>query len=119
MFELPHDFAEEWFLDLWSRAPTLAKAARLRESTIGPNFKAYRIRRWHAAEVARILKQPPSSVAPGVTEAASAHIPAVIAASSWSISSSRTAHPGSTSYATSSSRPRKTSRGSTVSSVRW
>ena len=79
MLKLPHDFADQWFLDLWSKAPTPAKAARLRETTIERILKAHRIRRWQAAEVARILKQQPLSVAPGVTEAASAHIRAVTA----------------------------------------
>jgi len=77
MLKLPHDVADEWFLDLWSQAPTPAKAARMRESTIERILKAHRIRRWQASEVARILKQQPLSVAPGVTEAASAHIRAV------------------------------------------
>jgi hypothetical protein len=79
MLELPHDFADEWFLDLWSQAPTPAKAARLRDSTIARILKAHRIRRRQPAEVARILKQQPLSVAPGVAEAASAHIRAVTA----------------------------------------
>ena len=79
MLKLPHDVADEWFLDLWSQAPTPAKAARMRESTIERILKAHRIRRWQASEVARILKQQPLSVAPGVTEAASAHIRAVMA----------------------------------------
>ena len=34
MLKLPHDVADEWFLDLWSQAPTPAKAPRMRESTI-------------------------------------------------------------------------------------
>jgi transposase len=79
MLKLPHHFADEWFLDLWSQAPTPAKAARLRESTIERILKAHRIRRWQAAEVARILKQKSLSVAPGVAEAACAHIRTVIA----------------------------------------
>jgi transposase len=79
MLELPHDLAEEWFLDLWSQAPTPAKAARLRESTIERLLKAHRIRRWQAPEVRRILRQKPLSVALGVAEAASAHIRTVIA----------------------------------------
>jgi transposase len=37
-------------------------------------LKAHRIRRLDAAEVLRILRQPPLVVAPGTTEAASAHI---------------------------------------------
>jgi transposase len=68
------DFAAEWLLDLWSQAPTPAKAARLRESTIERILKAHRVRRWQAAEVLQVLKQKPLSVAPGVAAAASAHI---------------------------------------------
>src|SRR6202011_5161084 len=34
MLELADDLAADWFLDLWSQAPTPAKAARLRETTI-------------------------------------------------------------------------------------
>jgi transposase len=68
------DLAAEWLLDLWSQAPTPAKAARLRHSTIERILKAHRIRRWQAAEVLQVLKQKPLSVAPGVVAAASAHI---------------------------------------------
>src|SRR5882724_8232961 len=34
MLELADDLAADWFLDLWNQAPTPAKAARLRETTI-------------------------------------------------------------------------------------
>jgi hypothetical protein len=34
MLELADDLAADWFLDLWSQAPTPAKAVRLRETTI-------------------------------------------------------------------------------------
>src|ERR1700730_7954011 len=74
MLELADDLAADWFLDLWSQAPTPAKAARLRETTIERFVKAHRLRRWQAPEVLRILKQKPLSVAPGVVEAASDHI---------------------------------------------
>jgi transposase len=74
MLEVADDFATDWFLDLWSQAPTPAKAARLRETTIERFLNAHRIRRWQAPEVLRILKQKPLSVAPGVVEAATAHI---------------------------------------------
>jgi hypothetical protein len=74
MLELADDLAAGWFLDLWSRAPTPAKAVRLRETTIERFVKAHRLRRWQAPEVLRILKQKPLSVAPGVVEAASDHI---------------------------------------------
>ena len=68
------DVAAEWLLALWSQAPTPAKAARLRASTIEQLLKAHRIRRWQAAEVLQELKQKPLPVADGVAEAASAHI---------------------------------------------
>src|SRR6266853_3273163 len=74
MLELADDLAADWFLDLWSQAPTPAKAVRLRETTIERFVKAHRLRRWQAPEVLRILKQKPLSVAPGVVEAASDHI---------------------------------------------
>src|SRR5207253_2887795 len=74
MLELADDLAADWFLDLWSQAPTPAKAVRLRATTIERFVKAHRLRRWPAAEVLRILKQKPLSVAPGVVEAASDHI---------------------------------------------
>ena len=74
MLELADDLAADWFLDLWSHAPTPAKAVRLRETTIERFVKAHRLRRWQAPEVLRILKQKPLSVAPGVVEAASDHI---------------------------------------------
>jgi len=79
MLELTDDCAAEWFLDLWGQAPTPAKAARLRETTIERFLKAHRIRRWQAPELARVFKQRPLSVAPGVAEAATAHIRVVAA----------------------------------------
>jgi transposase len=74
MLELADDLAADWFLNLWSHAPTPAKAARLRVTTIERFVKAHRLRRWQAPEALRILKQKPLSVAPGVVEAATAHI---------------------------------------------
>ena len=74
MLELADDLAADWFLGLWGQAPTPAKAARLREATIERFLKTHRIRRLQAPEVSRILKQKPLSVAPGVVEAATAHI---------------------------------------------
>ena len=34
MLELADDLAADWFLDLWSQAPTPAKAVRLRQTAI-------------------------------------------------------------------------------------
>src|SRR3984893_15864439 len=51
MLELADDLAADWFLDLWNQAPTPAKAARLRQTTIERFVKAHRLRRWPAPEV--------------------------------------------------------------------
>jgi len=72
--KLGDDLAADWFLDLWSQVPTPAKAARVSEKTVARLLKAHRIRRLDAAETLRILRQKPLAVAPGTTEAASAHI---------------------------------------------
>ncbi len=72
------DFAADWFLDLWQAAPTPAKAARIKHTTIARILKANRIRRLDAGEVLRILQQKPLWVAPGTTEAACAHIRKVV-----------------------------------------
>jgi transposase len=71
------DLASDWFLELWAVAPTPAKAARVRESSVERILKAHRIRRIAAAEALRILRQQPLTVAAGTAEAASAHIRAV------------------------------------------
>ena len=68
------DLAADWFLELWAAAPTPAKAARIRESTVDGILKRHRIRRIAAAEVLPLLRQKPLTVAPGTAEAASAHI---------------------------------------------
>jgi transposase len=71
--------AANWFLDLWEQVPTPAKAARVSEKMITRILKNHRIRRFDGAEVLRILRQPPLTVAPGTVEAATAHIRAVAA----------------------------------------
>src|SRR5208282_5056329 len=53
---------------------TPVKAARLRQTEVAELLKRHRIRRISAAEVLAILKQQALVVAPGVTEAAVAHI---------------------------------------------
>lgn len=72
--EISDDLAADWFLELWAAAPTPAKAARIRQSTIERILKAHRIRRVAAAEVLAILRQPALTVAPGTADAACAHI---------------------------------------------
>jgi transposase len=73
-FKVTDDLAADWFLALWALAPTPAKAARLAESSVARILAAHRIRRIGAAEVLRLLKEKPVTVAAGTTEAASAHI---------------------------------------------
>ena len=72
--ELSDDLVADWFLDLWQQAPTPAQAARTSEKTIARILKQHRIRRLDASTVLRVLRQPALTVAPGTTEAASAHI---------------------------------------------
>jgi transposase len=73
------DVAADWFLALWSLAPTPAKAARVRPGTIARVLKAHRIRRLDESEALGRLRRKPLTVAAGTTEAAVAHIRAVAA----------------------------------------
>jgi transposase len=77
--EVTDDLAADWFLDLWEKLPAPQQAARASEKAVARILKAHRIRRIDAAEVLRILRQPPLIVAPGTAEAASAHIRTVAA----------------------------------------
>jgi transposase len=79
MLELEEDITSEWVLDLWETLPTPAKAARVRESTVKKILKDHRIRRIDAAQALAILRRPAVVVAPGTTEAATAHIRTLIA----------------------------------------
>jgi transposase len=79
MLELESDITAEWMLDLWEALPTPAKAARVRESTVKKILKDHRIRRIDAAQALAILRKPAVVVAPGTTEAATAHIRSLIA----------------------------------------
>ncbi len=75
---LTDDLGAEWFLALWSMAPTPAKARRLRASSVARLLKTHRIRRHDAQSALALLRQTPLPVAPGVTEAAGAHIRSLI-----------------------------------------
>jgi len=77
--QLTDDLAADWFLALWHQAPTPAKAAKLRKTTIERVLHAHRIRRLGADAALQILRQKPLAVAPGATEAATAHIRTVAA----------------------------------------
>jgi transposase len=73
------DFASDWFLDLWHAVPTPDEAARATDKAIAAILKRHRIRRFDAAGVLAIVRQPPLTVAPGTIAAATAHIRTVAA----------------------------------------
>ncbi len=101
------DLAANSFLELWKLLPTPAKAARATEKSIARILKAHRIRRLQAADVLRILCQPPLSVAPGTTEAASAHIGSLVERIRLVNQQSRRPNYGRTSSAPQSRRPHR------------
>jgi transposase len=78
MAELTEDLAAAWFIELWEKLPTPAKAAQASEKSVARILKSHRVRRIDAAEVLRILRRPALQVAPGATEAASAHIGSIV-----------------------------------------
>ncbi len=78
MIEVAEDLAANWVLELWKLVPNPATARRVREHTIAQLLKHHRIRRITAAELIGRLRAPAITVAPGTTEAASAHINTLI-----------------------------------------
>lgn len=78
MIDVAEDLAANWLLDLWKLVPTPAAARRVREHTITALLKRHRIRRITAPVLLEQLRAPAITVAPGTTEAASAHIQSLI-----------------------------------------
>ncbi len=78
LLEVSDDVTAEWVLDLWTLAPTPAKAARLREATLARLLQEHRIRRLDAERALSILRQPAIPVAEGVTEAAVLHLRSLV-----------------------------------------
>ncbi len=78
LLALADDVTAEWILELWTLAPTPAKAARLREATLARLLRQHRIRRLDAAGALDILRQPAITVAAGVTEAAVLHLRSLV-----------------------------------------
>jgi transposase len=72
--QVTKDVGEEWFLSLWSLIPSPKTAKHVREITVRKLLRAHRIRKINASEVMNILRQPAVIVAPGTTEAATAHL---------------------------------------------
>jgi len=78
MLELADDLAADWFLDLWNQAPTPAKAARLRQTTIERFVKAHRLRRWPAPEVLHILSRQSRNQTGGRRQNSSSAVRAIL-----------------------------------------
>jgi transposase len=78
MLAVESDVAAPWLLDLWTAVPTPEKAARIRESSIARVLKNNRIRKTDAVTVLAALRATPVTVAPGTTDAATAHIRTLI-----------------------------------------
>ncbi len=74
--ELGDDQGNDCFLDLWALAPTPNDAKRLTAKRVAKVLTSHRIRRITAEQVVAILRKPALTVAPGTTEAATAHISA-------------------------------------------
>ncbi len=79
LLELESDLAKAWVRELWSLAPTPAKARRVRSATVAKLLKHHRVRRIDAETALRILREPAVSVAPGTAEAAIAQLDVVFA----------------------------------------
>ena len=78
MLELDDDVAAPWFLDLWERVPTPAKAARVRATTVERLLRRHRIRRFDADHVLDRLRQPAVATAAGTVDAATTHLQVVV-----------------------------------------
>lgn len=65
---------EPWLWELLKKAPTPASGARLRLSWLTQMLKRYRIRRFTAEELQKVLREQPLPVAAGVVDAVSEHV---------------------------------------------
>jgi hypothetical protein len=79
MQKLTDELAAPWFLELWTIAPTPAKARQLRKPMVERLLKQHRIRRVDADTVLATLREPAIRVADGVAEAASIHLRSLVA----------------------------------------
>ena len=58
ILEAADSVAQAWFLELWARVPTPAKARRIRRKTLDGILKRHRIRRITADQLMKILRAP-------------------------------------------------------------
>jgi transposase len=67
-------YDDGWLWALLELAPTPTQAARLTRPKVAHLLRQHRVRRLSAEEVLAVLRETPLVVAPGVVEAASAHV---------------------------------------------
>ena len=77
LLKVEGDLAKAWVRELWSLAPTPARARRVRARTVAALLKRHRVRRIDAQTVLETLREPALAVAPGTAEAAVAHLEVV------------------------------------------
>lgn len=70
---------DPWVWALLKLAATPTAAAKLRPARIRDHLRTYRIRKWSADQVVEVLRKPALPVAPGVAEAAAAHVLVLVA----------------------------------------
>ena len=68
--DLLNQLTHPWFVELWNKAKTPARALKLRVATLAKLLKKHGIRRLNAKGLREILHAPALSVAPGTAEAA-------------------------------------------------
>ena len=68
--DLLNQLTHPWFVELWNKAKTPARALKLRVATLAKLLKKHGIRRLNAKGLWEILHAPALSVAPGTAEAA-------------------------------------------------
>ena len=68
--DLLNQLTHPWFVELWNKAKTPARALKLRVATLAKLLKKHGIRRLNAASLREILRASALSVAPGTAEAA-------------------------------------------------
>ena len=68
--DLLNQLTHPWFVELWNKAKTPARALTLRVATLAKLLKKHSIRRLNAESLWEILHAPALSVAPGTAEAA-------------------------------------------------
>ncbi len=76
--EVETDLSKPWVLDLLTEIPTPAIARKRRRATVDRILRTRRIKRVTADEVLATLRKPAVCTAPGIVEAATAHVKKLI-----------------------------------------